>query len=496
MRLFHIICMLVLFQFCSHSDTTTEHYVDKNAKGHNNGTSWRNAWKSFSDIDWSQLQPGDVLYISGGTDSTVYYERLNIGNVQGTADNPVTIKNSYDAGHNGRVIIDASTLPSGLNDCILIGGSYGWSTDYVTVSGLELRECRYGILLSHYTKSIIIDSMDVYDWDENGLHTAGVTHVPESIDGLTIQNSSWIGRPLGGSDCIQFNSSSNHIIRNNFIHMRNSQYENNHVDCILGIWCEGFRIYNNIMIVDSNAQGQACIVRAWADAANEDSVIIYNNFMYMGGLFNSNEFNWGAVLNLRFEPSEIATYGVVRPPTYVAHNTIIVNGPYFATLMIESFPTFVNNICVQFGDGLDPAQWLYNLGTRIGSSYVDSLRQNLIWREWASNNPHTMFAANPAYWVGNGTRAHDIGWTEWVNTLGGTGVNANPLFVIDYNHTGGITDQSALNGELRSNSPAINQGEDIQAIIEKMGLPWTDINGNPRPNSPTLPDIGAYQYVP
>ena len=85
MRFFNIICMLVLFQFCSHSDTTTDHYVDKNASGSNNGTSWTDAWESFAAIVWSSLEPGDILYISGGTDSTIYYETLHIPAIKGTA---------------------------------------------------------------------------------------------------------------------------------------------------------------------------------------------------------------------------------------------------------------------------------------------------------------------------------------------------------------------------------------------------------------------------
>ncbi len=96
MRFFNIICMLVLFQFCSNSDTTTDHYVDKNATGGNNGTSWTDAWESFADISWGSIQPGNIIYISGGTDSTIYYEELHIGDVQGTAAYPITIRNSWD----------------------------------------------------------------------------------------------------------------------------------------------------------------------------------------------------------------------------------------------------------------------------------------------------------------------------------------------------------------------------------------------------------------
>ena len=56
----------------------SNYYVDKTASGNNNGTSWFNAWQSLSAINWNSIQPGDVIYISGGTDSTVYYETFEI----------------------------------------------------------------------------------------------------------------------------------------------------------------------------------------------------------------------------------------------------------------------------------------------------------------------------------------------------------------------------------------------------------------------------------
>lgn len=166
--------------------------------------------------------------------------------------------------------------------------------------------------------------------------------------------------PLGeGEDCLQFNSSSNHIIRNNFIHQRNSKRENNHVDGILALWSEGFRVYDNVIIVDSNAQGQAIIIRAWADAANEDPVIIYNNFMYQGGIWDSNEFPWTSVMNLRWQ----AQPPNVKPPTFVAHNTIVSNGRYVQGVVHEVPSTFVNNIVAQFGDGVTPSSsyWLASM---------------------------------------------------------------------------------------------------------------------------------------
>ena len=87
----------------------TNHYVDKNANGLNNGTSWATAWNSFSSINWSSIQPGDVIYISGGTDSTVYNETLDIQK-SGTAGHLITIRRGQSSGHNGRAVIMGTIL--------------------------------------------------------------------------------------------------------------------------------------------------------------------------------------------------------------------------------------------------------------------------------------------------------------------------------------------------------------------------------------------------
>ncbi len=84
-------------------------YVDKTATGDNSGSSWSNAWRSFTDIQWDQLQPGDVIFISGGQNSKTYFETLVVP-VLGTKDNPITIRVGQDTGHNGQVIIDGEQV--------------------------------------------------------------------------------------------------------------------------------------------------------------------------------------------------------------------------------------------------------------------------------------------------------------------------------------------------------------------------------------------------
>ncbi|HSW55021.1 MAG TPA: hypothetical protein VLH59_08020 [Ignavibacteriaceae bacterium] len=89
-------------------------YVNRDAIGSNNGTSWANAWKSPSNINWNNISAGDSIYISGGTDSTTYVPSTIYGfgiAIQGAATptwtfasgSPVVIAPAWHSGHNGDV---------------------------------------------------------------------------------------------------------------------------------------------------------------------------------------------------------------------------------------------------------------------------------------------------------------------------------------------------------------------------------------------------------
>lgn len=86
----------------------SEFFVDKSATGLRNGSSWENAWTAFNQINWTVVQPGDWIYISGGptSSSKVYNETLIIGK-NGTQTLPITIAvKANDPNHNGLVAID------------------------------------------------------------------------------------------------------------------------------------------------------------------------------------------------------------------------------------------------------------------------------------------------------------------------------------------------------------------------------------------------------
>lgn len=97
-------------------DGVTRFFVDKNATGSNNGTSWTNAWVSPDNISFAVLSVGDTVYVSGDPDSSsTYYPSSQpgfiLGNLNNTSGqytfasgNPVVICPSWEAAHNGEVV--------------------------------------------------------------------------------------------------------------------------------------------------------------------------------------------------------------------------------------------------------------------------------------------------------------------------------------------------------------------------------------------------------
>jgi hypothetical protein len=495
-----LIYLSVSFLFISTTTFATDYYVNKNASGQNNGTSWANAWQSFSAINWNLIQPGDVVYISGGTDSTVYYEELDI-QTSGSAGNYVTIRNAVDPGHNGRVIIDGdSTLSTG----IYIGGPgvSNYNGYWTCVKGFEVRHFMdVGIHLHYHPHNVVIDSCKVTEnscahillqGDAGG--ATDLTNVDPStfISDVQIKNCTVISyKDYSGSnpdDLIMSNRAQNVNISNNFIWMRNIQSDNqppnhNHVDPIQTVSTRSLKIWNNIAIVDSGAWGHCMILGVQSRPGGLDTNIIYNNYMYEGGHLLSGGNPSVQQLYLRWYGFGVSVY----PPTFVYNNTIVgANGATWA--INHERPAWVkNNIMIEMGtNGQDPANYggegrepWYSGWNEPYYAEADNCTNNLIWSAYGGQ----LFSGNRFMGSGGSPIGTPSGWSAWTNTYGGNGVNGDPQFVNNVKEHNGYV--------LGSNSPAINAGSDLQAFIESKGLPWTDIEGNPRDNTP---DIGAYEF--
>jgi hypothetical protein len=215
-----------------------------------------------------------------------------------------------------------------------------------------------------------------------------------------------------------------------------------------------------------------------------DTVIIYNNYIYAGGHLNAGGDPYINGFVLRW-------YGYVNsvyPLTYVINNTVVTSNGGENTILQEYAGMFYNNIICQLGtNGVSPSVYggtplaAFASSWNLDQTYVDSVRSNLMWNEWTND---MTFGGNRFVGNGGNPTGAPSNWAEWSNSSwGGTGINANPLFVNNVRERNGYI--------ISSNSPAIDQGENLRWFIESKGLPWTDIEGHPRDSSP---DIGAYEY--
>jgi hypothetical protein len=216
-----------------------------------------------------------------------------------------------------------------------------------------------------------------------------------------------------------------------------------------------------------------------------DTVIIYNNYIYAGGHLNPGGDPYINGFVLRW-------YGYVNsvyPLTYVINNTVVTSNGGENTILQEYAGMFYNNIICQLGtNGQNPANFggtpldAFASSWNLDQTYVDKCLNNLMWNEWTDD---MTFGGNRFVGSGGNPIGSPSNWAEWTNSSwGGTGINANPLFVNNVRESNGYV--------IASNSPAINAGENLQVLIESKGLPWTDIEGNPRDSSP---DIGAYEFA-
>jgi len=154
------IFIIVCFFSFNTNVISKNYYVDKYASGSNNGTTWENAWNSFSAIEWTKLKAGDVLLISGGNDSIIYNETLMI-EVSGNENSPITIRNGLDSMHNGKVIIDVP------DDGIRI-----IKKRYLKITNIEFMNVSHGIYIRGENTGdvnvIYLDSLKIINYKKQG----------------------------------------------------------------------------------------------------------------------------------------------------------------------------------------------------------------------------------------------------------------------------------------------------------------------------------------
>ena len=158
-------------------------YVDPNARGADNGTSWANAWTIFGAIRWAAVHAGDAICLSGGRTSQTYTGTMTIGR-SGVAGAPITIAAGRGAGHNGKVIFDYSAGgATNSSSAISLNGH-----NYITIEGFAINDL--------YNTSSGTSSVGVSGTGNSGIT---ITHMSFSNDNNPVRITSATGNTISDS---------------------------------------------------------------------------------------------------------------------------------------------------------------------------------------------------------------------------------------------------------------------------------------------------------
>ena len=128
-------------------------HVDGGIAQSGNGRSWATAWRTFADVDWTRLQPGDTLAISGGATGRVYAAPLTVRR-SGKPGQPIVVTAASDAGHGGPVTIDGGGQQP---VCVGVDGQ-----DHVVVRGLNAAGCNESAFQLRNGTGLVADANRVH----------------------------------------------------------------------------------------------------------------------------------------------------------------------------------------------------------------------------------------------------------------------------------------------------------------------------------------------
>ena len=416
----------------------TDFHVDGSVGSSGDGTSWGSAWKSFSDIAWSSLRPGDTLHISGGSSGQTYRETLTVG-ASGAAGAPITIKAATDPGHDGPVVIDGQNSRA--------AGVVLSARNHVEVEHLSVRNhAGAGFSVKGATAGVVIEHNDVFSGDPGGGNARGYD-VRNSVgpDAVIVRHNSFStpARTAAQTDGIWSSGNDGVVFEYNRIVISNAD-TTGHSDGLQSYLDRSITIRGN-WFEQANAAATDNHGMWLSDTRNGGVIEVSNNVVLAPNLTRDSAVTHWA------EPSWSET-GTVR-----FWGNTIVGGSRSLNLDKTPAAQVHNNILVPAAGGVG----VYMVNGDLSPANVS---HNLVWA------PQGSVAS---------VNGRTLGWSGW-QALGydAGGVNAAP----------GFADLAGKDLTLAAGSAAIDRGRVLPGIT-------ADFDGTARLLG-AAPDIGAHEADP
>ena len=176
--------------FSSFPGMANNFYVRQGASGSNSGSDWTNAWSDVTRINWNSVNPGDSIWIAGGT-----YGQLTIGK-SGTTNNAIYIARVRST---NAVPASAPGWNSSYDSQVIINLVSCLGYNYWTLDG----QIPYGGILVTNVSPTSGYCVDLSNGGANTVPSSYVTLLNLNISGAVIDNSSFSSAPE--TRCINWN---------------------------------------------------------------------------------------------------------------------------------------------------------------------------------------------------------------------------------------------------------------------------------------------------
>ena len=479
----------------------TNHYVDKNANGSNNGTSWNDAWESFSAINWSSVNPGDIIYISGGTDSTIYNEQLTI------SSDGVTISRSTDTGHNGAVILDGNNgaaevgILSNANNIVVDGmdrtkfkirgyadrdiqarnqdnQTFKNLTCYIDLEDMASAIYFYGQEWSTppvFSNNYTVENVTIHQGpgsysgqgNSDGMQIIGIDNVAIKHCNITLQNSN----NTPHSDCIQIYRCKNVTIENNEFRQLETTATSNKQGLYITETGGVIKIRNNYFLHKQNAYGSVLGIEFYdidnflSDYDPLDSAIVTNNTIVTSSVSKP----WP----VRFHNATGHNYhgrGIFRNNIIYYSNIAGSQGPGLDTSVVA--PNTVSNNIYWRGPGME----IYITYNRVSSKALSD------WQSWGydvnsyKNDPLLTgyVPSDQSNAKDNGLNLSGLGYSDDIEGTSRPQWNGWDIGAYEINQGGGVNNPPSQASNPSPAGGALNQATN-------MTLSWScsDPDGDP-----------------